>query len=219
MCGDMLNIGQELKKLELANCDLLHLDVMDGIFVENMGLFPEWIEKIKENTSIPLDIHLATKVPEIFLEMFIKTNPKYISFHIEATSNPKKIINRLREVGVKPSIAINPETPISKIEPYLKYVDMVLLMTVNSGFSGQLLKEETLLKLEELHNIIRNLQHKPLIEVDGNIHNETIEKMRSFLPDVFVLGTSALFHKKDSLNYQDRIQNIREKIQEISYSK
>lgn len=216
MCGDMLAIGKELEALEVADCDLLHLDVMDGMFVKNMGLFPEWIERVQTKTSISLDIHLATMVPERYIEMYIKLKPEYISFHIETAINPMKIIKRLIEEGIKPSIAINPETPIDQIKPYLEYVDMVLLMTVRSGFAGQSFREETLEKLKELNTIIENTKKKPLIEVDGNIYNETIEKMSNSLPDVYVLGTSGLFHKNDSSTYKERIAGIRNKIQEIS---
>ncbi|WP_440897785.1 ribulose-phosphate 3-epimerase [Amphibacillus sp. Q70] len=215
MCGDMLAIGDELGRLAKSKCDLLHLDVMDGMFVDNMALFPEWIERIKEQTTIPFDIHLATMVPERYLEMFIKLKPEYLSFHIETTINPMRLINIIREAGIKPSIAINPETPLERIEPYVEYIDMVLLMTVNTGFAGQSFKEETLDKLKELNKLIRKTTNKPLIEVDGNIHNDTIEKMRGFLPDVFVLGTSALFHDKDNLTYEERIEAIRNRVHEL----
>lgn len=219
MCGDMLAIGEELEKLETADCDLLHLDIMDGMFVNNMALFPEWVERIQTKTSIPLDIHLATMVPERYVEMFINLKPEYISFHIETTINPMRLIKRLREVGIKPSIAINPETPIELIEPYIEHVDMVLLMTVNTGFAGQVFKEESLTRLQQLKAFIKESNRKPLIEVDGNVYKGTIEKMHKFLPDVYVLGTSALFHKNDKLRYKERIEDIKNEVRQLSLIK
>lgn len=216
MCGDMLSIGEELKKLNMTDCDLLHLDVMDGMFVDNMALFPEWIESIQDKTTIPFDIHLATMVPERYIEFFMKLKPRYVSFHIETAINPKELISKLKKKGIKASIAVNPETSVEKIEPYIEDVDMILLMTVSTGFAGQDFKEETLEKIRKTKLLVEEAQNTPLIEVDGNINIETIEKMNGFLPQVFVLGTSALFHNDDSLSYKNRIQNIKTTIEKLS---
>lgn len=212
MCGDQLHIGDELDKLEKAKCDLLHLDVMDGIYVNNLALGPEWIAAVKEATTIPIDIHLATIDPIKYIEMFAPIKPEYISFHIEEAKNVNEVIAKIKSYGIKPSIALNPETPISIITPFLDDIEMVLMMTVNPGFSGQKFNKSVLKKIEDLNELLLGREHKPLIEVDGNIKSETIHWMNHSQPDIFVLGTSALFHKNDNESYSTRISNLRQQI-------
>lgn len=213
MCGDPLHIRDELAKLEEANCDLLHLDVMDGVYVNNLALGPEWIAAVKKATTIPIDIHLATVDPIKYIEMFAPIQPEYISFHVEEAQNVNETIGKIKSYGIKPSIALNPETPISTIIPFLNDIEMVLMMTVNPGFSGQKFNKNVLKKIEELKKILSGRAHKPLIEVDGNIKSETINWMKEAKPDVFVLGTSALFHKKDNESYSKRISSLRQQIE------
>lgn len=219
MCGDMLKIGEELSRLEAAGCDLLHLDVMDGIFVDNMALGPEWIGSIRKATTIPLDIHLATITPEKYIDMFSFTKPEFLTFHVETAENIPAVIKKIRELDIKPSIALNPETPIEEIIPYLELVDMVVVMTVHTGFAGQEFITETIEKIQQMKKLVSELDRPPLIEVDGNIKAETISWMKGALPDVYVLGTSALFHHRDEKDYVQRISSIREHIDELSQEK
>jgi len=212
MCADVLYLKKELKLLKDAGCDLLHLDVMDGVFVNNMAMYPEMLEKVNSKTSIPFDIHLATITPEKYVDMFAFLQPEYLSFHIETVNDSCALIKKIKEQGIKPSIAINPETPVKTILPYIGQVDMILVMTVHTGFAGQLFLEETLGKIKELYNVLSTLDNPPLIEVDGNIHSDTIQLMRKNMPDVFVLGTSALFHHKNDSNYKQRMDEIRQTI-------
>ncbi|WP_227874544.1 MULTISPECIES: ribulose-phosphate 3-epimerase [Tetragenococcus] len=212
MCADMLNVQTELERLEKTDCDLLHLDVMDGVFVDNLALGPEWMASVKKQTSLPFDIHLATEMPEKYVEMFRFLKPETISFHIEAAANPILLIHRLKNYGIKPSLALNPATPIEDILPYLAEVDQILLMTVPTGFAGQAFRKETLEKLCELKNILAQRNLHPLIEVDGNINTQTISWMKEVMPDIFVLGTSALFQGGDANSYQERIRTVRQAV-------
>lgn len=216
MCGDQLNIEKELRKLEAANCELLHLDVMDGKFVNNLALGPEWIEAVKKGTNIPLDIHLATIEPLKYIKMFAPIRPDYISFHVETAKNVIEVIDSIRSYGVKPAIAINPETKIEKVTPYLNDIEMIVVMTVNPGFSGQAFNLSVLDKIKEVKEILSKREHKPLIEVDGNINEKSIGLMGISQPDIYVLGTSALFHKRDMKSYKERIRVIKKKIEESS---
>lgn len=213
MCADVLHLEKELKRLEEAECDLLHLDVMDGIFVDNMAMYPEMLEKIRSQTSIPFDIHLATITPEKYVDMFAFLKPEYLSFHVETVTDPIALIGKIKKRGIKPSIAMNPETPLKTILPYIEYVDMILVMTVHTGFAGQSFLKATLGKIEDLYQALLSLENPPLVEVDGNIHVETIQLMGKSMPNVFVLGTSALFNNKDNSNYAQRMQTIHQVIQ------
>ncbi|EAE1656553.1 ribulose-phosphate 3-epimerase [Listeria monocytogenes] len=208
MCADQLHLGDELQRLESAGVELLHCDVMDGVYVNNLALGPEYLEIVRNNTEIPLDIHLATITPLKYIDMFGPVKPEYISFHVEVAEDVSEIIRKIRSYNVKPSIAINPETPIEAIYPYLDYVEMVLMMTVNPGFAGQKFQTDVLQKLHDLKAKLAGKIHAPLIEVDGNINKETVGLMRDCLPDIYVLGTSALFHDRDKTSYAERLVHI-----------
>ncbi|EIU6149016.1 ribulose-phosphate 3-epimerase [Listeria monocytogenes] len=208
MCADQLHLGDELQRLESAGVELLHCDVMDGVYVNNLALGPEYLEIVRNNTEIPLDIHLATITPLKYIDMFDPVKPEYISFHVEVAEDVSEIIRKIRSYNVKPSIAINPETPIEAIYPYLDDVEMVLMMTVNPGFAGQKFQTDVLQKLHDLKAKLAGKIHAPLIEVDGNINKETVGLMRDCLPDIYVLGTSALFHDRDKTSYAERLVHI-----------
>lgn len=208
MCADQLHLGDELRRLETAGVELLHCDVMDGVYVNNLALGPEYLEIVRNNTEIPLDIHLATITPLKYIDMFGPVKPEYISFHVEVADDVPEVIRKIRSYNVKPSIAINPETPIEAIYPYLDEVEMVLMMTVNPGFAGQKFQTDVLQKLHDLKAKLAGKVHVPLIEVDGNINKETVGLMRDCLPDIYVLGTSALFHNRDQTSYAERLVHI-----------
>ncbi|MBC2186437.1 ribulose-phosphate 3-epimerase [Listeria sp. FSL L7-0253] len=208
MCADQLHLGDELQRLESAGVELLHCDVMDGVYVNNLALGPEYLEIVRNNTEIPLDIHLATITPLKYIDMFGPVKPEYISFHVEVAEDVSEVIRKIRSYNVKPSIAINPETPIEAIYPYLDDVEMVLMMTVNPGFAGQKFQTDVLQKLAVLKAKLAGKVHAPLIEVDGNINKETVGLMRDCLPDIYVLGTSALFHDRDKTSYAERLVHI-----------
>ncbi|EDP7543900.1 ribulose-phosphate 3-epimerase [Listeria monocytogenes] len=208
MCADQLHLGEELRRLESAGVELLHCDVMDGVYVNNLALGPEYLEIVRNNTEIPLDIHLATITPLKYIDMFGPVKPEYISFHVEVAEDVSEVIRKIRSYNVKPSIAINPETPIEAIYPYLDDVEMVLMMTVNPGFAGQKFQTDVLQKLHDLKAKLAGKGHTPLIEVDGNINKETVGLMRDCLPDIYVLGTSALFHDRDKTSYAERLVHI-----------
>ncbi|MCX12698.1 ribulose-phosphate 3-epimerase [Listeria monocytogenes] len=208
MCADQLHLGEELRRLESAGVELLHCDVMDGVYVNNLALGPEYLEIVRNNTEIPLDIHLATITPLKYIDMFGPVKPEYISFHVEVAEDVSEVIRKIRSYNVKPSIAINPETPIEAIYPYLDDVEIVLMMTVNPGFAGQKFQTDVLQKLHDLKAKLAGKVHAPLIEVDGNINKETVGLMRDCLPDIYVLGTSALFHDRDKTSYAERLVHI-----------
>lgn len=209
MCANQLDLYNELRSLENAKVDLLHCDVMDGVFVNNLAMGPYVLEQIKNNTTIPLDIHLATVDALKYIDMYSYLNPEYISFHIEVSQDAHKDIEKIKSKGIKASIAISPRTSLEKIKPYLSDIDMVLVMTVNPGFAGQKFNYEVLKKLDELNEALKELKKRPLIEVDGCINKDTVKELKHKSVDIYVLGTSALFND-DKKNYISKINEIKE---------
>lgn len=209
MCANQLDLYNELRNLESAGIDLLHCDVMDGIFVNNLAMGPYVLEQIRNNTTIPLDIHLATIDTLKYIDMYSYLKPEYISFHIEASQDVYEDIEKIKSKGIKASIAISPDTPLEKVKPYLSDIDMILVMTVNPGFAGQKFNYRVLEKLDELNEYLSTLEKRPLIEVDGCINKDTVNMLQNKLVDIYVVGTSALFNSnKDS--YKSKINEIKE---------
>ncbi|WP_461193801.1 ribulose-phosphate 3-epimerase [Clostridioides difficile] len=212
MCADQMKLKEELKALEEAGVKLLHCDVMDGIFVKNLAMGPELLKSISENTTIPLDIHLATETPDKYIDMMSYIKPKYISFHVESSTNVKADIQKLRNYGIGPVLAISPQTSVDKIEEYISLVEGILVMTVNPGFAGQKFNLSVLDKLDKLTEILKDYDNPPFIEVDGNINKDTIKLMNGKKVDIYVVGTSALFNDKPPISYKDKIEELKESI-------
>lgn len=208
MCADQLHLDQELQDLAEANVELLHCDVMDGVFVNNLAMGPYVLEEIKNRTSIPLDIHLACEQPSKYIDMFAPIKPKYISFHVEVSDDVVGDINKIRGYGIEPVLALSPQSPVEMIKPYLKMVPMLLIMTVNPGFAGQKFNYGVLDKLDELNELFKTMDKRPLIEVDGNINSTTIPLLLEKGANVYVLGTSALFNKNEG-TYKEKINQIK----------
>ncbi|MRI82620.1 ribulose-phosphate 3-epimerase [Aerococcaceae bacterium DSM 109653] len=212
MCGDQLNLKAELEGLLEAGINWLHCDVMDGVFVNNLAMGPYDIEAIQQVDGFTLDVHLATVTPDKYIEMYGPLKPDYITFHIETSENPQKSIDLIKSFECKVGLAFSPETPVSEVEPYLDQIDLLLVMTVNPGFAGQQFNESVLNKLKELTDIFVTMEGpRPLVEVDGNIYSETIEKMSAYEVDLYVLGTSALF-REDGLSYTEKAERLNEVI-------
>lgn len=206
MCADQMKLKEELEALEEAGVKLLHCDVMDGIFVKNLAMGPELLKSISENTTIPLDIHLATETPDKYIDMMSYIKPKYISFHVESSTNVKADIQKLRNYGIGPVLAISPQTSVDKIEEYISLVEGILVMTVNPGFAGQKFNLSVLDKLDKLTDILKDYDNPPFIEVDGNINKDTIKLMNGKKVDIYVVGTSALFNDKPPISYKDKLE-------------
>ncbi|MDR3597964.1 ribulose-phosphate 3-epimerase [Clostridium sp.] len=211
MCADPLNVEKELRHLEECGIDMLHCDVMDGQYVDNLAMGFYLIKAIKRATKIPLDIHLAVMEPERYLDILASIGVDMVSVHVERTKNMHRTIKRIKELGMKASIAINPSTPVCIVQHVLKYVDMILVMTVDPGFEGQSFIYETIDKIKEIKGM--SLKHNPslLIEVDGNINTNTIPLTVSAGANVLVLGTSSLFNSADG-SYMKKIDCIKKLI-------
>lgn len=203
--GSILKIKNNQEKInELINSDIdyLHLDVMDGVFVENISLPYDECKKII--SKIPLDIHLMVKDTKKYINEFIKLNPKYISFHIE-TDNINECINIIKEKNILVGIAINPKTNIEKILPYLNLIDLVLIMSVEPGYGGQKFINDTLEKIKYLNEYRNENNLNFEIEIDGGININNIKNIDS---DIVVIGSGIT----NSENYKNQVNKIKELI-------
>jgi ribulose-phosphate 3-epimerase len=212
LAADPAQLGNEIIAVEEAGVDLIHIDVMDGHFVPNLTMGPFIVDRIKEITKVPLDIHLMIENPDKYVESFTQKTTKddILTFHIEATDDPLSIISLIKERGLKAGVAINPDTHERTVEKLLEYIDILLVMTVYPGFSGQAFKKYVCDKLRKLRETApENLD----IEVDGGIKPETIPDAASAGANVFAAATS-IFAKDD---YKEAIKELRRKAQENSY--
>ena len=212
LAADPTQLGDEVKRVEQAGVDLIHIDVMDGHFVPNLTMGPFIVDKIKEITKVPLDIHLMIENPDKYVESFTQKTTKndILAFHIEATDDPLNVINLIKDRGIKAGVAINPDTHEKTVEKLLESIDILLVMMVYPGFSGQAFKKYVCDKLKKLREMApENLD----IEVDGGIKLETIPDAASAGANVFAAATS-IFAKDD---YKEAIEELRRKAQENSY--
>jgi len=193
LSADFANLGRDVKRVEQAGADMLHIDVMDGHFVPNITVGVPVAESLRKITRLPLDVHLMIEEPEKHIQPFARAGSDIIVFHIEATDRPEDLIARIRQLGAKPAISVNPETGLDKIWGLLDKLDMVLVMFVHPGFAGQTFMSEVLWKVRELRE---KAPEGFDIEVDGGINEETISEVARAGANVFVAGT-AIFSKPD----------------------
>lgn len=170
---DFANLGQDIKRAEQAGADYIHVDVMDGVFVNNISFGLPVLKSINNVCSLPLDVHLMITKPERYIKRFAESGADIVTFHYEATEDPEKCIALCREAGASASVSIKPETPVSAIYPYLPMLDSVLVMTVEPGFGGQKFIESSAHKLALLRDEIKRLGLSVEVQVDGGINLDT----------------------------------------------
>ena len=213
MCADIFSLGDTLRAFEKNGVSYLHIDIMDGEFVPNFTLGTDYCRIMKKATSIPLDIHLMINDPEKKLSWFEFGEGDMVSVHFESTKHPYLALQMIRERGAKAFLAINPGTAASVILPMLSVMDGVLVMTVNPGFAGQKLAESTLEKISEVRALAEKAGREDLlIETDGNVSFENAVRMSRAGADIFVAGTSSVFHKDMTL--EEGLQKLLECVEE-----
>jgi len=189
LAADFGNLSLECKKIDKSNADWFHLDVMDGLFVPNISYGMPIVKSIRKMTKKPLDVHLMIIEPERYIDKFIEIGSDILTVHVEATSKMDNIIDKINHSGIKSGIAINPDTPISKLDDYISNVDLICLMGVHAGFGGQKFIKKTFNRLEELKNLINSKNSSALIEIDGGVNENNFEKLKNLGADVLVAGS------------------------------
>ena len=205
LSADFSRLGEEVKAVEAAGADWIHVDVMDGHFAPNITIGPLVVEAVKRVTELPLDVHLMIENPDQYLEAFAKAGSAYLTVHAEACCHLHRTIQAIKDLGVKAGVALNPATPLSAIEWILEDVDLVVVMSVNPGFGGQVFIPHALKKIRDLKSMSLSTNPKVLIEVDGGVNQKTIRSVSEAGADAFVAG-SAIF---GSPSYAETIRKLR----------
>jgi len=196
LSADFCRLGDEVRALEKAGADYIHVDVMDGHFVPNLTIGPAIVKAVRRCTSLPLDVHLMIERPDDFLSDFAKAGANILTVHVEAVTHLHRTLSEIKKYGMRAGVSLNPSTPVCLIEPALDYADLVLVMSVNPGFGGQELIPEVLPKIKEIRRLITRKGRPVELEVDGGIKVDNIGAVADAGADVFVSG-SGIFGRPD----------------------
>ena len=204
LSADFSILGDEIKSLEKAGADLIHVDVMDGHFVQNITMGPPIIKMIRKCTKLPFDVHLMISPVEKYIKAFADAGSDIITIHPEATDNLKRAVSSIKSLGKKAGVSLNPKTPISALMDVINDIDLILIMSVNPGFAGQSFMGEVLPKVTELRKMINDKKLKIDIEIDGGINFETAPLAVKAGANILVSGTTIF-----SGSLKDNIQKLR----------
>ncbi len=189
LSADFSRLGEEVRAVEAAGADLLHVDVMDGHFVPNLTIGPPVVEALKGCSTIPLDVHLMIADPDRYLAEFAEAGSAYLTVHAEACPHLHRTVQAIRERGCRPGVALNPATPLEPIEWVLEDLDLILIMSVNPGFGGQEFIPSVLKKIEALRDLLKKRGAKAVIEVDGGIKVGNAAEVARAGAEILVSGT------------------------------
>ena len=190
LSADFARLGEEIAAVESAGADWIHVDVMDGHFVPNITMGPFIVETCRRITKLPLDVHLMIEKPERYLEAFAKAGASGLTVHVETCPDMVKTLKQIKSLGCKAGAVLNPETPVGAIQPALPEAELVLVMSVHPGYSGQSFMPETIAKVSEIRKKLDALRSSAWLEVDGGIDVETLPKMKEAGATAFVAATA-----------------------------
>jgi ribulose-phosphate 3-epimerase len=205
LSADFGRLAEQVREVDEAGADWIHVDVMDGHFVPNLTIGPAVVKAVRDATKLPLDVHLMIENPLDYASSFIDAGADYLSIHQEVTPELGPALARIAELGAKPAIAINPATPIETVSPFISQAAMILVMSVNPGFGGQAFMAEALPKLQALRDLRARAGAQCLLEVDGGIKTGNVARALDAGADVIVAG-SEIFGSSD---YAATIRKLR----------
>jgi len=195
LSADFSRLGEEVRAVEAAGADWMHLDVMDGHFVPNLTIGPGIVKAVDRVTNLPLDVHLMIDNPADFIEEFAKAGADYLVVHQEGQPHLHRLVSRIRELGVKAGVALNPSTPLNTLEDILQEIDLLLIMSVDPGFGGQSFIPGALAKLRAAREMIDRVNPAVLLEIDGGIKADNAAAVRAAGVDAMVSGSGIYGHK------------------------
>ena len=209
LSADFSQLGAEIKRLEEGGADMIHVDVMDGHFVPNITIGPLIVKAIRPLTNLPLDVHLMIENPDNFLEDFINAGADIITVHQETCPHLHGTIQRIHKLGIRAGVSLNPATPLSSIQQIIPEIDLVLIMSVNPGFSGQSYISSCTDKIKKLRSMLNECCSSADLQVDGGINAETVNEVVAAGANAFVAG-SAVFNEKRSV--KENLKLLRQSI-------
>lgn len=207
ICGNPLNLQNDLAALEEGGIDYIHFDVMDGVFVPRYGLFPEYLKAIRSKTSIPIEVHMMVQNPEPYIQDFIDAGANIITPHIESLLHAHRTIMKIKNAGAQAGLALNPGTSLATLDYLLEDLDLVMLMAINPGIVGHKLIPRTMEKIADLRKKIDAIGKDILLEIDGGVTPESGIKMVEAGANMLVCGTGTIFQPPASLD--KKIQEFR----------
>jgi ribulose-phosphate 3-epimerase len=204
LAADFANLEKEIVDVTVAGADWIHVDVMDGHFVDNITIGVPVVASLRKISKIPLDVHLMIENPEKYIADFVKAGSDYLTIHVESTQDAAALLGKIRGLGAKAGMSLRPKTALSEILPFLGMVDLVLVMTVEPGFGGQSFMQDQVAKISELKKLREQNNYQYLIEVDGGVNEKTVAACAD--ADVLVAGNFVFKN-----NYADAIQTLKGK--------
>ena len=210
LSADFARLGEQVTEVTKAGADYIHIDVMDGHFVPNITIGAPVVASLRPVTQLPLDVHLMIEQPERYISDFVNSGANIITVHIEACPHIHRIIQMIRELGVKAGVTLNPATPLDMIEEIVPYVDMVLVMSVNPGFGGQTFIPESLEKISRLRRMFDSKKLSAELEVDGGITSENASDIVEAGASVLVVGNSIFKAREGASQALRKIREVAE---------